>query len=37
MEDLPQLYYDVRIATMQLERLLEIARAALKPWLVLLP
>ena len=34
MDNLPQLYYDVRIATVQLENLLEIARAALQPWLV---
>ena len=34
MDNLPQLYYDVRIVTVQLEYLLEIARAALQPWLV---
>lgn len=35
MENLPQLYYDVRIAKIQLEYMLEIARVALQPWLVL--
>ena len=34
MEHFPTLYHDVRTAKLQLEYLLEIARAALQPWLV---
>ena len=34
MENFPTLYHDVRTAKLQLEYLLEIARAALQPWLV---